>query len=1171
ERPAVFLVPEQFTFTADRLLLSNRLAGCRHVRVLSFQRLGYFLEPEHGPAPPALDAGGREMLLRLAMERLSDADLGPLAPQRGREGFIATLAETVRDLHMHAARPDAPLGPRLTAAGAAWAEPAEAGKLRALGRILEAYESLLSEHDLRDAEDRLDWVAGVIDETGAFARGRSVFVDGFMSFTAPEIRILAAMARHARDFRITLCCDPQDLEVYRTAADAARASGVPCPEIGFPNTVYGDLRRPAFSPTARTLLLLEETFRRSGSDVRLRALNATPRFARAPEMAAVERNSVCFDEGGAGRQPHPDGAVTLQAAVHPAQEVILWARQIDRWVRLGELQGKNPPRYRDAAVLLRDPGSYAGLIEDVFPRYGIPYFLDVPQDLTAHPVAAVLLAVLRILERRWSRDSVMTLLRSPLLDITTFEADLVDNVSLEYGIEFSRWHAAPWKAYIQPPRRAAPQAQGEAGEEDTGGAEDEPEDEDEPSRSHRRWEIQQAQVELGNRVRRRILERIAVYESTWREQRLPFAEASRGLLQLAGDLGFLHRARALARDPAELQRTHQVIECISSLLEDGIRLMGDVPVSPALFAELLRDGLRALRLGRTPQSLDAVLIGDFQRSRINEARAVIVGGLTSEAVPRVVLDHPFFSAEEAGHLARAGLQLGPSPQARQDEEAYLAYIALTRARERMLLTYPAGTTTGESLHVSPYLSLLARRLGWRLPQSTTEEREGGIQTEDELIAAMGESLAETIRREETGESRPVPAPAGELPLKELWRSVSDDPLARAPVILRKSYSHERPWRLEEATLPLLHPDGRLVTSSSGLENFAGCPYRRFAQKVLRLEPRPEAVPQPRDTGSALHQALEILFGRYDRLPPPEEVRERLREIFTELHQDPAYLAFTIDPPSRYEWERGRRGLTHFAEAEARRLQASRFLPARAEAAFGFAEKGSVPPLIIPAGTSGNVVLRGRIDRVDVLATPEELARGLPPHAPSVVLDYKSRNLRETVRTALEKGERLQTGIYMLALQDLFGLDPAGGFYVGVLPRPVAVDEAGDEINPLKVELRGVILGSRTESYDATGAFIGGLGRSGKTGLDAGELDDLLGIARAYVAAYGARILRGEIRAVPLQSTGGQIPQPCRHCDYRSLCRFDLLRDPVLKGQPDPQASLEEEAGGEPGRAEGKSS
>jgi ATP-dependent helicase/nuclease subunit B len=92
-RVGIYLVPEQFTYSADRELLSDpSMPGLRRVQVLSFSRLGYRLREEAGaPVGLAVSAAVRSMLLRAVLARLDPQLLGAMTGLRGRQGLLDEL------------------------------------------------------------------------------------------------------------------------------------------------------------------------------------------------------------------------------------------------------------------------------------------------------------------------------------------------------------------------------------------------------------------------------------------------------------------------------------------------------------------------------------------------------------------------------------------------------------------------------------------------------------------------------------------------------------------------------------------------------------------------------------------------------------------------------------------------------------------------------------------------------------------------------------------------------------------------------------------------------------------------------------------------------------------------------------------------------------------------
>jgi RecB family exonuclease len=141
-------------------------------------------------------------------------------------------------------------------------------------------------------------------------------------------------------------------------------------------------------------------------------------------------------------------------------------------------------------------------------------------------------------------------------------------------------------------------------------------------------------------------------------------------------------------------------------------------------------------------------------------------------------------------------------------------------------------------------------------------------------------------------------------------------------------------------------------------------------------------------------------------------------------------------------------------------------------------------------------MSGKIDRVDV--------RG----GDAVVRDYKS-GATVWPQARWEQDRRLQVALYMVAVRELLGLRPVGGFYVPL---------SGKE--PRRP--RGAFL----KDADLGGGLLSG------DGLEASELDDLLERARASVSDLAGEMRSGAVRPCPdtCSFRGG--------CRYPSICRSE---------------------------------
>jgi len=200
----VFLVPEQATYEAERAILSSGPAGYHRLRVLSFNRLQFFLAGRNTTA--SVSPIGRQMIvhkiLRDSREQLQVFRSSALLP-----GFARRIAETIRELHRYNKTPED--FETLRTAGAGHASPLSAMKFADLALVFGKYtEAIRGRFVDPDAEVR-QACARIADAD--FLKGARLWVDGFASFTGAETALLIELLRVVEQAEIALCLDPAGL------------------------------------------------------------------------------------------------------------------------------------------------------------------------------------------------------------------------------------------------------------------------------------------------------------------------------------------------------------------------------------------------------------------------------------------------------------------------------------------------------------------------------------------------------------------------------------------------------------------------------------------------------------------------------------------------------------------------------------------------------------------------------------------------------------------------------------------------------------------------------------------------------------------------------------------------------------------------------------------------
>jgi ATP-dependent helicase/nuclease subunit B len=244
-----------------------------------------------------------------------------------------------------------------------------------------------------------------------------------------------------------------------------------------------------------------------------------------------------------------------------------------------------------------------------------------------------------------------------------------------------------------------------------------------------------------------------------------------------------------------------------------------------------------------------------------------------------------------------------------------------------------------------------------------------------------------------------------------------------------------------------------------------------------------------------------------------------------------------------------------------------FDPQAVELSFGL-KADDLPAWRLPLGDGKWLVLRGKIDRVDLWRAPGA------DEALAVIVDYKSSG-KKLDPILLHHGMQLQLLSYLNALlhlpdpKKIFGVNrilPAGVFYVPLRARPESVNTRRDVL--------GKVVESASSAYQHTGKFDvaalarldnrgaekgdqfkfsrkkdGELSKRGNEALTSESFAALLKKIEADLRSHAERIFGGEVAARPFRK-GSE--RACDWCQCQPVCRFDPWKHPfnVLRKPPE---------------------
>jgi len=620
------------------------------------------------------------------------------------------------------------------------------------------------------------------------------------------------------------------------------------------------------------------------------------------------------------------------------------------------------------------------------------------------------------------------------------------------------------------------------------------------------------------------------------------------LMRLLGRLGYREQIVEPTRTSNDVQELPQVMLNLNALESIRRALIAAVKAIEITSAETSSETVKLsifLQEVRRCLNSQSQLLGAADRSglRILEAtdvrglrfRAVFIAGLIEGGFPLRASRDWIYPHEERERLKKYGLTLEDISPATLLKEEHYFYQAACRASERLFLTRPLLLEDDSETVSSYYVDELRRAVAPFAVETEVIRRDyEGASFED--VSTAGDMSVALVRQDERHRHPivkekliPLPRVTRLLTLARNDGYISESALSRIEIERERSGLRFGPYDGEITDPNLLEllkqkfgPD--FVHSASGLSVYGNCPYRFFAQRVLRLEPRGEAALdlQAIDAGKLLHDVLRRFFEKHRREPLYKLDRKALRlelaniadAVFDEHER-------VVPPLNKQIWKIDREirkillDQVLLYELEVQEDSAARnVLPAYFEVAFGGTRSAAKDPdstdepleLTRPTLIGDEAIkISGQIDRVDVARDDTVIA-----------YDYKLST--GASKLDIVSGRSLQLPIYLEALEKLILPDrpiAGGGYYI----------------------IRGAHERRNTGLYRTTHLDYVNLSARLKNSVLS---DEEWQSVREVVIAKIWRFLDG-MRAGRFIVDPSQGVKTCRFCDYGAVCRYSRDR------------------------------
>lgn len=676
-------------------------------------------------------------------------------------------------------------------------------------------------------------------------------------------------------------------------------------------------------------------------------------------------------------RPVSNHQINIIEATSPNQEVL----EIGRAIRQAKLENRRL-KYADIGVILRDLASYQSLIRESFTELAIPYQLSREDKLLKTSIFKLILHIYHVFDSGWSRDSVLTVLKSAYLQIIDQKTSgLLEIIARKAGIikGYSDWKQG--LSFFQ--ERVVQEAA-----------------------------LRESMEKLQQQIECLFLE--------LKELEKPH-QLTRHCQLLWRFLNKYHLTEQILKSPDEKIKSRDLLSLhhLQHLLQRQAAFAQHVEneafqgkVSSKDFLRALMEGAKEISISEVDLQTDAVQIIHPTASRGQSFQLVFIGGLIEGRFPVHEKKDWLGNPDEGKIWSQAGFS-------HLLEEKLLFLEAVQTARKKIVFTYPvflASKTVQPSSFLREVLNLFQEHTVEITQLIDGQKPETIVWTESEFEAGLIKELSK--------KSNPL-----EAMLSLANFSLTDNHrLERLLLRCQMVKSRASEWvsvydgqlRAKEISTKLAQKySGDRIYSISQFNEYLRCPFYYFSKRILQLSEVevPERRLQSKDLGHLYHQILYQFFNDFPgwERETLEHAIKRLQQVSQQVFDQ--FLSAIILP--RRMWSIYQQEILgnleqlleyEFLEASRQNYQLRPFL---LEVSFGLREElqeigaqSYAKPLIITIqstveGEELRLKFAGKIDRIDQSQDGRYL----------IIYDYKTGKVA--------KGFDLQLPIYLKAIEQIF--------------------------------------------------------------------------------------------------------------------------------------------------------
>jgi len=1101
-REVLVIVPDQYSFESDKKLYKVLGASSfNRIDTAGFNRLAELIMRTYGKALKRNAAENTRIItMYKAVSRFrSEKDAHYYRSSLEKSRFITEMLRLTSEFIRSG------IAPEDVRSASERVEGSLAMKLYDVSKLYEYYLDELSEAGLRDSLSALADAIAVADEFSHFA-GKAVFVDGFTDFSVDEFNMLRCIMRQGADVTVSLlCCDR-------------------------PSASSGNIDDP-FVSTVRT---------RTGLIQIAEELNVETERISVTDISSDGRAVSVIDKAYTIGEIIPSAdknGIAVIAANDIYDETEYVCAEIERLVR------NEGYSYSDIAVSARQLGVAAPVLEGVFERYEIPYFIDRRVSASGSVLVIFLNSLFEcLITREYRTPALFKYLRSPLCPVLDIDITDLEDHCITYGIDRSMW-LEPFDKYI----KCSPK------------------------------------LEM---LRKKIIDPFEKFKSAASDASA--ADMCKAFFALLEELDISRQVYSVVRRAAgssnetqlEFARANKqlwqsVLGVFNSIYDD----LGNEKISLRRFYELFKLMSSQLSIASPPQKLDSVRCVDAESSRLDNVRALFVIETNDGVFPADPSSGGLFTEREKQLLADMDLPMSNTALRRVENERLVVYRTLCMPRDRLSVLYSRTDGRGKlrepseivrmlmtmftDLEVTYVSDLPTEFFCTSYPTAYYKYLE---HNKDKIVKV---DLPDISNADRSAQISKLIEKANSIASVE--QAVMNDSTYASKLVAFGNYKEDTDYRISASSAKeLFFRNNSLTLSPSRINDYYSCPFSFFVNSGLKLRAPSRIVLDQLHKGNYLHRCLEslmttesdgkVVYNKNFVMYTDEQLKEKIHIAFLKYEYEE--IGGSYGKTASYQKEKELYEQTVFNNTKLIQTEFSRsaFEPAYFE--YKLLNENGKSLLSHKLSDELTVNISGTVDRADVF-TDTDGKKYLR------IVDYKTGKTTFQLE-AIYHGLNLQLLIYLLAMTQEDYI-PAGVMYSHIRETSAKLlpdehtDEKEQDLRLKSYKPDGMIvgqdniLGALCKEY--AGAFTpfgfttkNEIKKSGRQPVTLAFLKASEEFAKRKVLELADKLSHGSVPASPV--INGR-KDPCSYCDHYAVCGRVHHGDPSLVLASDKEKCIEE--------------